>query len=413
MAKKLIIIFITLTAVEFYNLAFLGPNFAKILQVAGIGLLLGILIIQTVYQKQIDFPKNFSWGVFLIFLGVALSMLMAKAGHDQAFQITLIAQRFMYYYIAYWVLHSIKFSIEDLERIILWMGITFSILYIIQFIVYPTVVFDVRIAEDRGTVRIFLSGFLFLSIAYFLTLSKIFREFSFFRLFSLTLFLSIFILMGTRQIIFSILLLTIMYVLFSKAVKSRVIILFLMGIATIPILVLFQDIFLSLLDLSKSQSETIAENVRLRAAVFFLTEFFPNNLAYITGNGADSTNSYYGFMVQMYKDAYGFYQSDIGLVGDYTKFGAAFVIGAFYILFKIIFGRLSPNNSYIRYLFLSIILTLFTGGGPFAQSDSIIAICFLMYILDVDKYDRDVLEYEKLNAEEEEEETLILTTQTR
>lgn len=412
MAKKLLIIFITLTAVEFYNIAFLGPNFAKILQVAGIGLLIGILIIQTVYQKEVNFPKHFSWGVFLIFLGVLLSTLMAEAGYGQSFQITAIAQRFMYYYIAYWVLHSIKFSIEDLEGIIMWMGITFSILYIIQFAVYPTIIFDVRIVEDRGTVRIFMAGFLFLSIAYFLSLSKIFRDFSFFRLISLLLFMSIFILMGTRQILFSILLLTIMYILFSKAVKSRILIFLLMSMAIIPIIILFQDIFISLIDLSKNQSESLTENVRLRAAIFFLTEFFPNNLAYITGNGVDSANSYYGFMVQMYKDAYGFYQSDIGLIGDYTKFGAAYVLGVFYILFKIIFGRISPENAYIRYLFLSIVLTLFTGGGPFAQSDSIIAICFLMYILDVDKYDRDVIEYEELNAEEEEE-NLISTTQSR
>jgi hypothetical protein len=367
---------------------------------AGIALLFIILIVNIVYQKEVNFEKHFNFEVFLILLGVFVSMFMAQYGHDQSISTTLIAQRFMYFYLMYWVLHSIKPNIEDIEKVIFWLGITFSVLYLLQFFLYPTVVFDVRIAPTRGTVRIFLTGFTFLVLAYFLTLNRLFDYFSVGKLLSLFLFISILVLMGTRQVIFSVLLLTLLNVLFSKKVKSKVLIVLLISAAIFPVIIIFQEIFLSLLDLSKSQTENLAENVRIRATIFFLTELFPNTFSYITGNGADSTNSYYGFLIQMYRDAYGFYQSDIGIIGDYTKFGALFVLGVFIILLKTIFGKISSHYAYIRFFFISILLTLFTGGGPFAQADSIIAICLTLYIVDVDRHEEKYLEIQEMKEEE-------------
>ncbi len=395
MGKKLIIYIIALSALELFNFAFLDADLIKAFQLAGIGLAVAVIFIQLVYQKEERFKKKFTLELFLIFLGVILSMFMAQYGHDQSLTTTLIAQRFMYYYLVYWALHSLKVKTEDVESIIYWLGLTFSVFYVLQFLIYPNLIFDVRIAQDRETVRIFLSGFTFLVLSYFLILNRLFESFAIWKLLSIMFFLIILILMGTRQVIFSVLLLTLMYVLFSKAVKSRSLIFILITASIIPLIFLFQEIFLSLIDLSKHQSEALADNVRIRSTVFFLTQLFPNTFSYITGNGADSTNSAYGFMIQMYKDGYGFYQSDVGIIGDYTKFGVFFTIAVFVIIFKIIFRKISPSFSYIKFFFISILLTLFTGGGPFGQGDSIVAICFTLYILDIDKHDRNYLEQQE------------------
>ncbi len=401
MGKKLIIYIIVLSALELFNFSFLSPDIIKAFQLAGVGLTVAVLFIQVVYQKEERFKKNYHFEIFLIFLGVVLSMFMAQFGHDQSLTTTLIAQRFMYYYLVYWALHSLKIRTDDLESIIYWLGLTYCVFYLFQFFAYPNLIFDVRIAQDRETVRIFLPGFTFLVLSYFLILNRLFESFAIWKLLSILFFLTILILMGTRQVIFSVLLLTLMYVMFSKAVKSRALIFILITASIIPVIFLFQEIFLSLIDLSKNQSESIAENVRIRAAVFFLTQLFPNTFSYITGNGADSTNSAYGFMIQMYKDGYGFYQSDIGIVGDYTKFGAFFALGVFIIVFRVIFKRISATFSYTKFFYISVLLTLFTGGGPFGQADSIVAICFTLYILDIDKHDRNYL------AQELEEESVI------
>lgn len=408
MVKKLAILFITLTSLELFNFAFLNVSVIKSFQLIGLGFMFLIIVISVFYSGETGFPKKSNIPIFLILGGVLLSMLTAQWGHNQPYITTLIAQRFMYFYFMYWALHSLKIETVSLEDIILLLGITFSLFYLVQFFLYPTILFDVRIAEDRGTIRIFLPGFAFLVLSYFMVLSKMFEDFTPGKLFSALLFLTILILMGTRQVIVTVALMTLIFILTSKMVKSRILIFTLAILASIPLVILFQDIFISLIDLSKNQSETIAENVRVRAAAYFLTQLFPDNFAYFSGNGADSSNSGYGQSIQMYKDLYGFYQSDIGLIGDYTKFGALFVIGVFWILFRTMFGKMSPQFSYIRYFYISTLLTLFTGGGPFGMADSIVAICFTLYLLDVDKYER---QYSEVMDESEEDEVINETYQ--
>jgi hypothetical protein len=232
-------------------------------------------------------------------------------------------------------------------------------------------------------------------------LSKTFEEFSPNKVIYLILFLIILILMGTRQVILSITLMTGLFVLSSRLVKSKVLVFTLVVLSLIPLYIIFQDIFISLIDISKNQTQALAEDTRVRSATFFLLQLFPENYVYFTGNGADSANSSYGMSIQMYKDLYGFYQSDLGLIGDYTKFGALFVIGVLWILIKSIFYKSGITFNYIKFFFISTLLTIFTGGGPFGMSDAIVAICFTMYLLDIDKYSKETDE-EALDEESAE-----------
>jgi hypothetical protein len=199
-------------------------------------------------------------------------------------------------------------------------------------------------------------------------------------------------------------------------VKSKILILVIAALSVVPVIFMFQDIFLSLLDVSQQQSEGFAEDIRVRAATFFILELFPNNLSYLTGNGADSANSPYGQAIQMYRDVYGFYQSDVGIIGDFTKFGALYVLAVFVLIFRMIFSKTGDDYSYIKYYYINILLTLFTGGSPFGEADSIVAIGMTMYIMDVDKHKRKLLEEEDDIPEDVpgrvEEDYRVTTTQT-
>jgi len=394
MAKKLIILFVIVASLGMYELAFLGKDMIKILELMGIGVMAVVILLQLVYSKGENFKTNFGWEILLIFVGVVLSMLTAFSGHNQGFSTTLIAQRFMYFYFFYYALHFIRISDLDLEKVVVYLGITYVVFYLLQFIAHPSVIFDVRTAEERGTVRIFLQGLSYLVLAYFYILNKLFERFTPGRLALLFVFFSIFILMGTRQVILTMFMLTVFNVLFSKKVKSKVLIMFLVILSAIPVVFIFQDIFLSILSVSQEQSEGFEDDIRIRAATFFLTELFPNKISYITGNGAPSLNSPYGQMIQMYMDVYRFYQSDVGLVGDYSKFGAFFVFAVLSILIRVLTSKLSSEFSYLKYYYFSIVLTMFTGGGTFGEGSSIVLICITLYLVDIDKHNRKLLEDE-------------------
>ncbi|PKP46544.1 MAG: hypothetical protein CVT94_14305 [Bacteroidetes bacterium HGW-Bacteroidetes-11] len=402
MAKRLIILFVIVASLGMYELAFLGKDMIKILELLGIGVIALIILLQLVYSKGENFKTNFGWEILLVFVGVILSMFTAFSGHNQGFTTTLIAQRFMYFYFFYFALHFIRISDVDLEKIIVYLAITYVVFYLLQFVAYPTVIFDVRTAEERGTVRIFLQGLSYLVLAYFYILNKLFERFTPGRLALLFLFFSIFILMGTRQIILTMFMLTVLNVLFSKKIKSKVMIMFLVIVSAIPVVFIFQDIFLSILSVTQEQSEGFEDDIRIRAATFFLYELFPNKISYITGNGAPSLNSPYGQLIQMYMDVFRFYQSDVGIVGDYSKFGAFFVIAVLTILIRVLTMKISSEFSYLKYYYFSIVLTMFTGGGTFGEGSSIVLICITLYIIDIDKHNRKLLEEDDDFVEEPE-----------
>lgn len=402
MTKRLIVLFIILCSMGMFNVAFLGKDMIKVLELSGIGAILLVIILQIVYSRGETFVYSFKVEILLIFTGILLSMLMAYSGHNQGFSTTAIAQRFMYFYLFYFALHLIRISDKDLEKLMIYLAIAHVIFYMMQFMAFPNKIFDVRTSEDRGTLRIFLPGLSYLLLSYFYILNKLFERFSPGRLALLFFFFSIFILMGTRQIILSMFMLTMINVLLSKRVKSKAFIMVLVLLSIIPILFMFQDIFLNMLNVSQAQSEGFTEDIRVRAATFFLTELFPNKIAYITGNGADSANSNYGFLIQSYRDAYGYYQSDVGLIGDYSRFGAFFVLGVFIIIFRVLTAKLSAEYSYIKYFYINILLTLFTGGGAFGEGDSIVAICFTLYMIDIDKHNRKIEEEEDYFDDDEE-----------
>lgn len=390
MIKRIIILFIILTSLGLFNFSFLGKDIIKVAEIAGIGVTLIVIFLQMVYDKKDGFKLTFRWEITFIILSVLLSMFMAYSIYNQSFTTTLIAQRFMYFYFVYFALHQIRISDADLEKIIVYLAIVYVIFYMAQFIAYPKILFNVRVIEERGTIRIFQAGLSYLILAYFLLLNRIFDEFSPGRIALLLVFFGVFILMGTRQLMFTMLLLTMIYILMSKKVKSRILVILLAILAIIPVFFMFQDIFSNIINLSQEQSVGYEENIRILSATFFLTDFFPNNLAYIIGNGADSSNSSYGMMIQMYKDAFGFYQSDVGIIGDYSRFGAIFLIAVIVIIYKVFRSKIGNELDYIKYFYLTVLLTSFTGGGFFGEANSIVAICITLYLIDVYTYNQAI-----------------------
>lgn len=395
MVKRVIALFIILTSLELFNFAFIGKEITKVAEIAGIGVALMVIILQLIYHKGEGFRMTYKWEVGLILFSLVTSMFMAYSAHNQNLQTTLIAQRFMYFYLFYYALHMLRIPDTDLERIILYLALIYVFFYVIQYFAYPKIIFKVRVIEERGTIRIFQVGLSYMILAYFYVLNRSFDKLTLRGIGMLFLFFSVIILMGTRQLLFSMFLLTMLNILLSRKVKSRLLVILLAVFAAIPVILMFQDIFTSIISLSKEQSLGFEENIRLLAGTFFLTDFFPNNLAYITGNGADSANSGYGMTIQMYKDVYRFYQSDVGMIGDFSKFGILFLAGVFSILYRTLKTRVSDDLNYIKYFFLFAVLTGITGAGLFGEANSIVTISIILYLSDVDKHNRKLEEDEQ------------------
>jgi hypothetical protein len=355
----------------------------KALEMAAPLIMLVFIILSIVYDDSYRFNKKFSIEISLVFVAVFLSMFGAYFFHGQGFTITFLTQRVMYMYLLYYLLHVLKPKPEDFISLFVTLGIIYAFVYIIQTVIYPKKIVDVRIFTERGTLRIFISGIGYAFLAYLVSVTKFIRTYNWKYFFIALLMLTVFILLGTRQLIGATGLITILIVLFSKKVKSRPLTIFIMALGAVPAYFLFKDIFIALIELSQKQAGSSEENIRVRAAMFFLFEFFPNKLSYIIGNGAASNNSAYGLRVTHYKEAFGFFQSDIGIIGEYTKYGILIVITQLIIYGRILFLRLPIHLEFLKFQIMVTVLTMFTGAGSFTTADNIVIICIILYMIDV------------------------------
>ena len=382
MYKKVIIIIVILTSTGLYQLTFLPDVLVKASRLMGAALMAAVIVLYAAYSREKSYKSYFTVPIILILVSVLISMFGAYAFHGQSFMSTALAQRAIYFYLAYFLLHLMKVSGEFIIRCVFAFAFLYIGLYLLQYFIYPVLMTNAHVFIDRQTLRIFLPGLGYLVIGYFIWLYLTFRTFKMKYIVFLLLSMITFVLLGTRQLLAAIVLLTILFVLQSKMIKSKLLLFIMIGAAFIPVFFLFQDIILAMFEVTQKQSQRIESNVRVEAAKFFLTDFVPNGWAYITGNGA-SGSSLYGLRIIRYAEEYGYFQSDIGLIGDYTKYGILYVFGALIILYRILIKKIPEKLMFIKYNFMAILITLVTGSGAFGSADSIVIICLLLYLLDL------------------------------
>jgi hypothetical protein len=388
--RNIVVIIVFLCSISFFELRIIPPALMTGIGFLGVCLMVLFLIFHFVYDKTPRLKKYFSIEIYLVFFALILSMFAAFIFHDQDFKTTGLVQRYMYYFLVYFFLHQLKPDPNFLLRLFVYFGLIFAGIYILQTLVYPFSILQSKAFYDRGTLRIFLPGANFLFITFFLSIIQYFLTKKNFYLIIILVGFIVFILLGTRQVLFTVIFISLMYILLSKKVKNKIAVSSLILLSAVAFFFIFQDIFLSMLEVSEKQNSNIEGDVRYRAIAFFLFDFFPNRVSYITGNGVASANSAFGVMVNNLKIYQGFYQTDIGLIGDYSKFGIFFLIAQFSIMIRILSGKIKQNLVFIKLVVWSMAITLITGGSIAAEG-GITSICALLYLIDASKNEQIIL----------------------
>ena len=387
LVKRIFIFTIVLFSVDMFRLIFIPKNALYALSFGAISLMVGVVFLIWIYDRTEKIKANFSFEIGIILLAVGLSMIGASNFHGQSFALTAWIQRGMYFYFFYFLLHAIRFSTKDLEKMVFIFSIIYVVFFLIQFTIYPYLLFDIRAEAERGTIRIFLPGSALVVLGYFMALHYFFTTNKVkFVFIALMIFLTI-VLQGTRQNMGLVALGTVVFFLLSRQVKSKVMIGFLMIIGVVSSFMIFGEFFINLMELTEDQVGNEDEDIRLRAGRFFLTEFFPSPLAYFIGNGEAHGASSYGIKVASYKVVYHYYQSDVGIIGDFSKYGIIFLIGVLSIYYKVFSKRGLTRFPYVKYYFLISAIKIMLG-SDFGSAQSIVVITIIFYLIDVEVHDR-------------------------
>ncbi len=363
------------------------PYPVRVLSSAIMCALMAVMIItRIIYHPVQTIKMNFSTPILLLIFGVLPSYFIANYYYNQSVFLSLYANKMIWFYLLYFYVHFFKISTKFILKLIILTGLFAVVLFYIQYIIYPTRIMDIYIFEDRGTFRMFVPGMICAIVAYFYFLNQFFEKNRLIFLIICIICLSIYVLQGTRGYIFTLFFLTIVFLLVTNRIKSKFLIIFSIIVATFTVFAIFQNIFLELTRVSTSQANSLSSNIRIKSARYFLTDFMPGFSAYIFGSSNAAPGTIYSekFMFNALK--YGYYISDIGVIGDYVKYGLVFTLAGLYLLFKSIFYKISSKYSFLKYYIIAQCFTLLTGYGIFGGVDVIIVL--ILYVFDVDRFER-------------------------
>lgn len=386
-SEKFIIHFVLIATIvayfQIFKLIFI-PNPVQVLsQVFVCALLIILILFRIIYFNEEHAKMNFKFPILLLTLGAIPSFFIAYIYHKQNFIITTYANRALLFYLLYFFLHLYKVPVKMIVRIIILTGLFAVALYYIQLVLYPKFIMNLSSTmESRGTIRLFIPGLLCTMAAYFYFLNRYFETNNIRLLILSLLTLSVFILQGTRQLIFSTAFLTLLNLILSNRVKSKPLMVVIISMASFAAFMVFREIFMAIAQVSTNQVANFENDIRVRAAKFFLTSFMPNNLAYLFGNSNSEAGSPYNLKIAYYAIKYGFYLNDIGIIGDYVRYGVIFTIGSIYLLIKSLTIKVTNDYKFLKYYILAQCFTLIAGKGVLGGAD-IVLVCTL-YIFDIE-----------------------------
>jgi len=383
----LILVLIVFSYFEFFKFKAIPNTIKYLASLVMLGVMLVFIILNILYSRGKPVKMNFSSILIILVLSAIPSIFVAYTYHGQSFVMSVFANSILLYYLLYFFVHFYKIPIKFILSLLIGIGLFAVLLYYAQYFTYPKMFLDITHMQGRGTVRLFVAGMLCTQLAYFFFLNRFLKNRTLLDIIIAMLCLSIFVLQGTRQHLFSLLFLTIVNIILARQVKSKMLILFFVFLGAVALFFVFREIINELTRVSTSQAQDLGGGIRIKAARFYLTTFQPGTMSYLFGNSAAAPGTKYTFNMAYYTMKYGFYVSDLGVLGDYIKYGVVFTITGLIFLARSILFKVGIEYSYLKYYIASQCFTLIAGYGILGGVD--ILIVLIVYIFDVDRSNRN------------------------
>lgn len=294
---------------------------------------------------------------------------------------------FVFYY---YVLRYYNLSIEGMEKLIVVLAYSFCICYLIQYIVYPTIIFSgARVMEDFNAqgLRMRLTGQGLSSLGYFYALNNILnknKQNKIINIILMVLCFSVIFLMGFRTMTLFIVVMTFVAIIkvngfnWKLVVYSTIILIFVN-------LSLQTKVASKILDqMSERQENENLNNddyIRIAQWIYFTQNHFDSIGEYIIGSGYPAmgvdSGTYGKKMEKLQND--GINWVDWGLLSLSWIIGIPAVLVMILYSFKVILLKLPINYFYIKIWFVYLLVISFTT-MEFYRAGNFIVQAMVLYI---------------------------------
>jgi hypothetical protein len=313
--------------------------------------------------------------VQLISISVLFSVFMAMYTWGQGLSNSPTTIPYAIGFVFFWLLSS-NISIKSIEKIIMIYGMIYIILFLFQF-THTGVVYFGRAQEfvmDRGLTRVNFPGGGVFFLACFIAINRVTSLAGSARYLYLAFALVgivIVVLQVTRQAIAVVLVVYLLHFLRNVRLPYKALIIGIFALGGYIFVNSDNVISKGLSEQQKVDASYGKDYIRILAAEYYLTQFTPNAVSKILGNGFANDTSNYGKTLIALGDRYGYFLTDVGLVEVYIAFGIFAILGYVLIFYKSFTIPVPPDYYYLKYYLWMIMLTCLT-------SDFLISYYFLI-----------------------------------
>ena len=319
------------------------------------------------YSSTSIYKKLFIYLVICLFVNILCCQYLRGQSIFLTFKVTLPFIFIFYYY----VLRYYNLSIQGMEKLILVLAYSFCICYLIQYIVYPTIIFSgARVMEDVNAqgLRMRLTGQGLSSLGYFFALTNILNRKKKNKIINIILMIlcfSVIFLMGFRTMTLFIVVMTFITIIKVNGFNRKLF--FYSTIIVIVINLSMQTKVVSkVLDqMSERQENENLNNedyIRITQFVYFTQNHFKNIGEYILGSGYPAMgveSSSYGRKMEKLQEE-GINWVDWGLLSLSWIIGIPAVLVMILYSFKVILLKLPIDYFYLKIWFVYLLVSSFT-----------------------------------------------------
>ncbi|MDA3780763.1 MAG: hypothetical protein PF487_11175 [Bacteroidales bacterium] len=381
--KTYIVFFILLISIRFWSFQGISDKIYDIIDMFVIlFMFFEVLKFSPVLRKK-NLPFKINVNLF-IFLPL-LSTVGAYYYHDQSYYLSLLVLRSNFFWLFYYLLHIYGVPINKLIKMLLYIGVVWALINIIQQFTYPIYFFFARLIDGDIEYRAGVYRFMINRSHYgiFLLLYSAFKFYSTRKgkyLFYITLSLVGIYFLGTRQVTFAAIICLFLLGFLHKGNIKVLTIAFTIIIASLFFYYRTQ-LFGQYIQMTSSQLDE--DYIRILAGDFYLNRFWPDEIvSKIIGNGKENGLSEYGKKMWYIYDNLHFYRNDVGIIGAFNMFGILYVINILWVNLKgLFFNVQNKKNNYLRLFFLNALLTMIMTEHYFVPS-AIPFFCVIFYLLE-------------------------------
>ncbi len=279
-------------------------------------ILLGLMLPFVVLEigKKALFKKE----IILLLLGLMLNLLACQYFRDQSLFSTFRASANFIYIFFYFVLRYINPTLKETEKAMFILIILFCIAYIVQYIVYPTVIFRGAAIEYSEDIRIRLAGGGLSSLGFFMGLNKYLEEKDRKYLFLVFLCIIPIFLMGFRTMLGALVIFSFILFIKTYGFSWKLFLYGVLGIGVVLVLLqipIFADKLNSMMERQQTDNFSNSDYVRVINFQYYTQQHFNSVLEYLLGSGMpfENTSAYARSMMRLQER--GIFYVDFGLLG--------------------------------------------------------------------------------------------------